>query len=208
VLALGLLGWHAYGLQRWGTRPTDLEPGAVLDRVDLNRADSAQLLQLPGVGEGLARRIEAYRLRHNGFRSVDDLRRVGGVGPSLLERLRPLVCVEPCELREEADPDPAPVRPAAPRSRMADSPASAGKKAGLAGPVDINRATAAQLQGLPGIGPKLSQQIIRIRGERPFRSVDELRRVRGIGAKRLERLRPHVTVEGGAGRGIHHVEPE
>ena len=48
-LALGLLAWHAYGLQRWGARPTTLEPGApappAVGSLDLNRADRTQLLQ-------------------------------------------------------------------------------------------------------------------------------------------------------------------
>src|SRR5438309_288016 len=59
VLALGLLVWHACAALRWGSRPTDREPEAA--RIDLNHADRAQLLQLPGVGETTAERIEEYR---------------------------------------------------------------------------------------------------------------------------------------------------
>ena len=194
LLALGLLGWYVYGSQRWGARPTTLEPDAALTyRVDLNRADRAQLLQLPGVGENLARRIEDYRAKHNGFRRLEELRQVGGIGPTLLERLRPLVCVEPYEGEEEAGPAPAaPVPPA----RKVGRAAGAGKKAGLlAGPVDVNRAGAEELRRLPGIGPKMSERIIETRTRQPFRSVEELRRVPGIGPKRLEQLRLHVTVE-------------
>src|SRR5436190_17981644 len=68
-LALGLLAWHAYGLQRWGARPTTLETSAAappaVGSLDLNRADRAQLLQLPGVGAALAQRIEDYRSEHD-----------------------------------------------------------------------------------------------------------------------------------------------
>src|SRR5947199_9549864 len=46
-LGVGLLAWHAYGGSRRAARPTDLEPGALTYRVDLNRADRAELLQLP-----------------------------------------------------------------------------------------------------------------------------------------------------------------
>jgi competence protein ComEA len=197
ALALGLLAWHAYGARRGGTRPTTLEPDAAVDPLDLNRADHAQLLQLPGVGDGLARRIEAYRREHNGFRSADDLRRVRGIGPALLERLRPLVHVEPYEGGEEAEPAPSAARPPPPAPQGPRAGAIRNKKEGLTGPVDINRASAAELQRLPGIGPKLSGRIVEARAQRPFRSVDELRRVRGIGAKTLERLRPHVTVGDG-----------
>ncbi len=64
-----------------------------------------------------------------------------------------------------------------------------------AAPVDLNRADAEQLDALPGIGPTTAAAIIehreRIGG---FTSVDQLLDVRGIGAAKLEQLRPYVTV--------------
>jgi competence protein ComEA len=67
----------------------------------------------------------------------------------------------------------------------------------LTEPIDLNRATTVELQRLPGIGPKLSERIVAERLNGPFRSVEDLRRVYGIGAKTIDRLRPHVTVEAG-----------
>ncbi|HUM39241.1 MAG TPA: helix-hairpin-helix domain-containing protein [Nitrospira sp.] len=62
-------------------------------------------------------------------------------------------------------------------------------------PVDLNQATVADLEALPGIGPKLAQRVIEHRDERgPFHSVEELRQVKGIGRKKFDRLRPHVLV--------------
>jgi len=60
------------------------------------------------------------------------------------------------------------------------------------GPVNLNTATSRQLQGLPGIGPALAEKII---AGRPYRSVDDLARVRGIGSKLFVKLRPLVTVK-------------
>lgn len=60
--------------------------------VDLNAADSVQLLTLPGIGPALAGRIVAHR-RRSRFRQVDDLLAVRGIGPATLERLRPRVTV-------------------------------------------------------------------------------------------------------------------
>jgi competence protein ComEA len=194
LLALCLLGWHVYGSQRWGARPTILEPDVVLAyRLDLNRADRAQLMQLPGVGENLAQRIEKYRKDHNGFRRIDELRQVGGIGPSLLERLRPVVCVEP--YASEADAGPAPAAPVLPVRKVAKVAGERKKGGLLAGPIDVNRANAEELRRLPGIGAKMSERIIETRNKQPFQSVEELRRVPGIGPKRLEQLRPHVIVE-------------
>lgn len=62
--------------------------------------------------------------------------------------------------------------------------------------VNLNHATAADFEALPGIGPVLARRILDWRGEHgPFKRVDDLLLVRGIGAKRLEKLRPFVTVE-------------
>ncbi len=64
-----------------------------------------------------------------------------------------------------------------------------------AGPVNLNSATQAQLETLPGIGPVLAQAIIAERDRRSgFRSVNELRSVRGIGDKRFADLQSLVTV--------------
>lgn len=64
------------------------------------------------------------------------------------------------------------------------------------GPIDLNRATASQLDALPGIGPVLAGRIVEQRAKQgAFRSVDELLAVRGIGPRLFERLRPLVTCE-------------
>jgi competence protein ComEA len=62
-------------------------------------------------------------------------------------------------------------------------------------PLDLNTATETQLEALPGIGPSLAQAIMQERErEGGFHTVDDLRRVRGIGDVRFAQLRPLVTV--------------
>jgi competence protein ComEA len=64
-----------------------------------------------------------------------------------------------------------------------------------AGPIDLNTATAADLEALPGVGPATASAIVDDRDRNgPFASVDDLDRVPGIGAAKLETLRPLVTV--------------
>ncbi|MFO1302534.1 MAG: ComEA family DNA-binding protein [Burkholderiales bacterium] len=63
--------------------------------------------------------------------------------------------------------------------------------------VNINTATKDELIGLPGIGPAKAQAIVDYRKQNgPFKSVDDLRNVKGIGAKRLDKLRADITVGG------------
>ncbi|MCD9141779.1 ComEA family DNA-binding protein [Streptomyces albireticuli] len=66
-------------------------PGAPAGPISLNTATAEQLDALPGVGPVLARHILDYRARNGGFRSVDDLRHVNGIGTRRLTDLRPLV---------------------------------------------------------------------------------------------------------------------
>lgn len=56
--------------------------------LDLNSADSAALERLSGIGPYMAGKIVAYRVRHGSFSSLDDLLKVGGIGPATLAKVR------------------------------------------------------------------------------------------------------------------------
>jgi competence protein ComEA len=72
---------------------------------------------------------------------------------------------------------------------------SGGENADPSGLVSLNSATQAELEALPGIGPTLAEAIITERERRGgFRSVNELRDVRGIGEKRFADLKDKVTI--------------
>lgn len=64
------------------------------------------------------------------------------------------------------------------------------------GVVNIQTATAEQLQLLPGIGASKAREIVQSRERRAFRQVQDLMRVRGIGRATFRRLRPMITVNG------------
>jgi competence ComEA-like helix-hairpin-helix protein len=62
-------------------------------------------------------------------------------------------------------------------------------------PVNLNTATSSQLQEVPGIGPVTADKILKMRKSYgPFKSVDDLRAIKGIGPKRLEKMRKYLTV--------------
>ncbi len=85
---------------------------------------------------------------------------------------------------------PPPVAGTVPTSSAASS-----KGGAPSGPVDLNTATAEQLEALPGVGPATSKAILAYRTSHGrFRSVTELLEVPGIGPAKLEALRPMVRV--------------
>lgn len=132
-----------------------------------------QLLVLVGLialfGTGLA--VDRWRRAH----------------PEVVERIEQF---DREEVREVSATDAT-----APRA-LPSRPSTLRADAGFSGTpaVDLNRATADELKRLPGIGPGLAARIIEARDVKPFASIADLRRVRGLGTATLERLRPLVTV--------------
>jgi competence protein ComEA len=83
----------ADGALRVGNRVPRLPVTAVT--VDLNRANVGELLAVPGLGPARAHAIVLHRVRHGWLRSVDELEGIDGIGPHLLQQVRPFVFVAP-----------------------------------------------------------------------------------------------------------------
>jgi competence protein ComEA len=81
---------------------------------------------------------------------------------------------------------------AQPASAQASSRGAAKAAVGM---VNLNTASAAEFEGLPGIGAKTAARIIEYRQKNgPFKKVEELMNVRGIGEKNFLKLKPQITV--------------
>jgi competence protein ComEA len=176
---------------RVGTQPgtSSASPGAAPAGTASPRATAAAARVVVAVA-GAVRRPGLVSLP-TGSRVDDAVRAAGGLAPGgrlgLLNLARRLVDGEQVLVGVTA-PDPAPGAGGA-------ASAAADDAAGSAAPVDLNTATAAQLDALPGIGPVLAQRIVDHRTQDgPFRSVEDLRQVSGIGAAKFASLRSSVTV--------------
>jgi len=89
--------------------------------------------------------------------------------------------------------------PAAPQQQEpAKAAAPPAKKApGLEGQININTAKADQLMLLPGVGKKIADAIIEYRTKNGnFKAVDDITKVKGIGAKKLEKITSYLVLEG------------
>jgi competence protein ComEA len=94
LLLLGLLGVQWLRLSRWGIAPIELssqQPREYYYSLDINSASWVEWAQLDGIGEKLGKRIVADRDERGPFRNADDVGRVKGIGPKVLEKMKPFL---------------------------------------------------------------------------------------------------------------------
>lgn len=170
--------------------------------VDVNEDPADKLQTLPGVGPALAREIIAGRP----YSKYDDLAKVKGIGPAKLDDLRGRLkfgkpAAEPKakakKSAEAAPARPAPGEPATPavasRERSGRSaPVAEGPKLPPGTRVNLNTATKDQLDELPGIGPAHAQAIVEAR---PFSSIEDVMRVKGIKQDQFGKIKDRITVK-------------
>jgi len=80
-------------------------------------------------------------------------------------------------------------------SAQSRSSARSAAKAPVTGAININTASATELEALPGIGAKTAARIVEYRQKNgPFKKIEELMNVRGVGEKNFVKLKPQITV--------------
>jgi competence protein ComEA len=166
--------------------------------IDLNRATAEDLEAVPGLGPALARRIIDYRKAHGPFKKVEDLREVSGINLPNLEKLKPYLGLGTPE--DNAPPDwEAAMTVGKSPSGIQEGPLP-GSKSDLQAKnpgrvIDPNLASREDLETLPGIGPVMARRIIDYRrAHGPYKTIADLRKVSGIGRKKLEKMKPYLTI--------------
>lgn len=146
---------------------------------DINTAGPSLLESISGIGPAKSRAIRGHIERNGPFLALDDVVSVSGIGRATLENIRAAgFCV-----KEGSPPDPATSAPAA--SEQARQARTISPQC-----TDINAVGSAGLRRVSGIGEKRAAAILEYRHRfGPFRSLNELTRVSGIGAATLRNVR-------------------
>ncbi len=99
VSVLGAGGLGAQELERAAASKTEMASAAT---VNLNTATIVQLESLPGIGTRTAERILEYRQKNGGFKKVEELMNVRGVGEKSFLKMKPLITVTPARSERAA----------------------------------------------------------------------------------------------------------
>ena len=145
---------------------------------DINTANASVLQRVRGIGRVKAQAIIAYRNQHGPFRSLDELANVKGIGPATVENFRMAgFCVQVATSTTEIQ-----------SSQSSSEENNSNTTANICD--NVNTANAGDLQRVSRIGAVRAQAIIAYRNQHgPFQSLNELTRVRGIGAATIENFR-------------------
>lgn len=150
------------------------------ERLNINTATEEELMTLPGVNRTVAQNIVEYRDCIGGFKKVEDLALVSGIGATKLEAIKLEICVS--SRTSSSQHSPSSLR------KDLDHQSCTG--------VNINTATAAQLMSIRGITEKIARNIVVYRAEHgPFKSIEDLVRVNHINSSLLDKVRFQVFVE-------------
>ena len=154
---------------------------------DLNRADRDELVAVPGIGPAGAESILKHRGDRGGFKSLDELSDVTGIGAQAVQNLRKRFTIS----GKRAGAAESASKGETKRSWHKSVEKSRNAKS------DLNRADRDELVAVPGIGPAGAESILKHRGDRGgFKSMDELSDVTGIGAQTVQNLRERFTISG------------
>uniref|UniRef100_A0A8C5MXF7 Endonuclease/exonuclease/phosphatase family domain-containing protein 1 n=1 Tax=Leptobrachium leishanense TaxID=445787 RepID=A0A8C5MXF7_9ANUR len=156
------------------------------ERLNINTASEEELMTLPGVTRQVAQNIVEYREYIGGFKKVEDLALVSGVGAAKLEQVKFEICVSSKSGSAQHSPN----------SLKKDLEYGYHGQHLSAARVNINSANASQLMCIRGVTEEMAQDIVQYRTQHgPLKSIEDLVKVDSITISALDKIRHQVYVQ-------------
>ncbi|HOK87566.1 MAG TPA: ComEA family DNA-binding protein [Fervidobacterium sp.] len=153
--------------------------------IDLNRASIEELQTLPGIGPAKARAIVEYRAK-SPFNKPEEIMNVSGIGAKTYEKIKDRIKIDGSSQFSTSNVTDASKLQTGDTNKQ-DSQVNR--------QININTADFEELQKLPNIGPVKAQAIIDYRNQNGgFKSIDEIKNVKGIGEKTFEKMKDLICV--------------
>lgn len=153
--------------------------------IDLNSADTNELAKLKGIGEVLADEIISYREKRGGFRNIDEIMNVNGIGEKIFADIRDHIFVIDPVYDEEAQEN----ENITDTEQMTEYIPTLEELA----PIDINTADIDTLMLLPHVDEDIANRIIDFREHTKFQNVYELLLINGLSQNDVGDIVPYVT---------------
>nr|XP_053629868.1 endonuclease/exonuclease/phosphatase family domain-containing protein 1-like isoform X2 [Cherax quadricarinatus] len=177
-----------------------LEYDSKMNLLNINTAPEEELMTLPGVTRAVARNIVEYRTAIGGFRRVEDLALVSGVGATKLQTFKCDITVKKKSLSHSSSRtqsiDSLPSCESG-KSQHSHSQSQSGRSI-RDSPIrvmNVNAASIFELMNVHGMNQEMAANIVEYRERKgPFKSIEELVKVRGISARALSVLKIYLTV--------------
>ncbi|XP_063877592.1 endonuclease/exonuclease/phosphatase family domain-containing protein 1-like isoform X2 [Scylla paramamosain] len=167
--------------------------------LNINTAAEEELMILPGVTRSVARNIVEYRTAIGGFRRVEDLALVSGVGATRLQSFKSDITVKRMSSsRSSSRTQSIDSLPSYGSGRSQRSQQSQGGRSVHGSPIraiNVNAASIFDLMNIRGMNQELAANIVEYRERKgPFKNIDDLIKVKGISGRVLSILRMYLTV--------------
>lgn len=160
----------------------------VQNQLNINTATEEELMTLSGINRETARQIIEYRKQIRGFKRVEDLALVSGVGATKLGVIRDEICVKKGNGSSGGSGE----------GSAKESPGSGTRKreSNNTNKISLNTSNVFQLMKVKGIGQTLAENIVTYRDKKGlFSNIDDLIKVKGIGPQVLSAIKPQLTLE-------------
>jgi len=154
-----------------------------LNHIEINSADTTALMQLPGIGSKLSRRIVNFRNYKGGFTNLDELKEVYGLSEEVYNDIKKHLRIDPIQTKNIAT------------KQSSDSKKPYSLKSTSKYIIDINKADSATLTLLHGIGPVLAGRIVKYRGAiSGFDSTAHIISVYGVEPEWYQKHKSQLTI--------------